>query len=423
MQRAPGAIWQRCRRRWDFWDTSLSARAYFAAVELTAMLVAGVAIIHAHPQVTSSLRLAVLVTLAVGYGVAADRVAMLRRYLQMGSRRAAWTNQTSVWTFSAALVLPLGYAVLVVLALYAHVLLRGWRHKTIRTFRVLFAVATTLIGVYAAAGVAAVSGTRGPLGSDVASNLVGLAQLAAYTGSSLAATMIGLRLLGDRSRLRDAVPSRRAFSVEVTTLLLGAVAAVLITQDLWLSPVVVVLTAVLHRSTMAHELAAAARTDAKTGLLNATAWRERASELLRDAARRGERLAILLIDLDHFKLVNDTYGHLAGDLVLQTVSDVLSGAVRGSDSAGRFGGEEFALALPHIDGPHALAIAERLRLEIARRTAAIDIPVTTSVGLASSPDDAVDLDVLLAKADVALYAAKRAGRDRVRLHGMELSAS
>ena len=174
----------------------------------------------------------------------------------------------------------------------------------------------------------------------------------------------------------------------------------------------------LQRSLMHQQLTAAARTDAKTGLLNAAAWQREADAEVARAQRAGSPLALLLVDVDHFKRVNDSHGHLIGDEVLRALATELRQQVRESDVVGRFGGEEFTVLLPRTDGAGAYRIAERLRASAARLSvAAADatISVTVSIGVAVLGQHGRDLFELLAAADAALYQAKDAGRDRVRV--------
>jgi two-component system cell cycle response regulator len=159
--------------------------------------------------------------------------------------------------------------------------------------------------------------------------------------------------------------------------------------------------------------------DALTGLWN----RGATFDLLRRELSRGERdgksLTVVMADVDHFKHVNDTYGHLAGDVVLREVARRLSSAVRSYDVIGRVGGEEFLVVLPGCALADAVDQAERLRACIQREPAETPdgpIPVTLSLGVAVKPEEAsVGPDSLLRAADAALYRAKRGGRNRVEL--------
>jgi diguanylate cyclase (GGDEF)-like protein len=175
----------------------------------------------------------------------------------------------------------------------------------------------------------------------------------------------------------------------------------------------------LQRSLMHQQLAAAARTDPKTGLLNAAAWQREADAEVAQALRTGAALALLLVDVDHFKRVNDSHGHLIGDEVLRALAAELRQQVRESDVVGRFGGEEFTVLLPRTDASGAYGIAQRLRTSAARLSvAAADacISVTVSIGVAVLGQHGDDLFELLAAADMALYRAKDAGRDQVRVY-------
>ena len=131
-------------------------------------------------------------------------------------------------------------------------------------------------------------------------------------------------------------------------------------------------------------------------------------------------LGLLLLDLDHFKQVNDQRGHAAGDQVLASVGAALRGVLRARDFAGRNGGEEFAVLLPDTGIGAALEIAERVRAAIAEiNVPGTDVPVTASVGVAGFPDHASTLERLERLADAALYVAKRQGRNRVELASAE----
>ena len=164
-------------------------------------------------------------------------------------------------------------------------------------------------------------------------------------------------------------------------------------------------------------------TDVLTGWNNRRYLTVRIGEELARARRDRTRLVCLMLDIDHFKRINDTWGHAAGDAVLRELAQRIEGQVRASDVAARYGGEEFIVLLPNTNVDAAQKLAERIRTEIA--AASIDLPcgesvtVTASIGIAEvAPDpDSNDLktlgDSLIARADVALYAAKSAGRDRV----------
>jgi diguanylate cyclase (GGDEF)-like protein len=158
---------------------------------------------------------------------------------------------------------------------------------------------------------------------------------------------------------------------------------------------------------------ARAATDSLTGLPNRRAVQETLKRMIAQAGRTLAPMSVLLLDLDHFKQINDTYGHDRGDAVLSAVGEVLASALRTSDFVGRNGGEEFVALLPDTGIEGAMEAAEKLRAAIARLTLpGIDRPVTASVGAAVYPHTAADAESLLRLADRALYAAKAGGRNR-----------
>jgi diguanylate cyclase (GGDEF)-like protein len=153
-------------------------------------------------------------------------------------------------------------------------------------------------------------------------------------------------------------------------------------------------------------------TDELTGLANRRHLMAEATREAVRAERTGEPLSALMIDLDHFKRVNDERGHLVGDAVLRAVATTLAGGVRKTDRCARYGGEEFVVLLPSSPKADALAVAEKLRASVAA-LAPGGIGVTVSIGVASLPEDASSAERLFDAADQALLQAKRAGRDRV----------
>ncbi|MBW8733637.1 MAG: GGDEF domain-containing protein [Asticcacaulis sp.] len=161
----------------------------------------------------------------------------------------------------------------------------------------------------------------------------------------------------------------------------------------------------------------AARRDHLTGILNRRGLTERFDELA--GPRRGAfALTVILIDLDHFKVLNDTYGHDRGDHVLNAVAQVIAGSVRAGDLAARWGGEEFIVVCADVDRRSAQKIAEKIRERIQGFDFGIEGGVTASLGVNWSNTAEPDLTQLVAQADIALYAAKAEGRNRVKLRGI-----
>jgi diguanylate cyclase (GGDEF)-like protein len=183
-------------------------------------------------------------------------------------------------------------------------------------------------------------------------------------------------------------------------------------------------TVLLARRFMMHApLVEQSRIDVKTGLLNAVTWEHEANIEVDRAVRTQSPLAVALVDIDHFKVVNDTYGHLVGDRVLRAVVDALRGQLRGYDLAGRFGGEEFIILLPQAREQDAINVAERLRQFVASMEIPIDdepdcmtfVRLTISVGVAALDGEPRELTDLMAGADAALYYAKENGRNKTHV--------
>lgn len=172
---------------------------------------------------------------------------------------------------------------------------------------------------------------------------------------------------------------------------------------------------VMHRARAEHRLRHLATFDALTGLFNRRAFMDLAQRELARCARAKAPWALLLIDLDHFKKVNDRFGHQAGDRLLEAAGAELRRCVRREDLAGRYGGEEFCVLLPGADAGTAAEVGERVREAFAARAlAGLPEEVTASVGVAAVDAQAASgLDAVIARADRALYRAKRAGRNRV----------
>ena len=170
-----------------------------------------------------------------------------------------------------------------------------------------------------------------------------------------------------------------------------------------------------------HILSAA---DWLTGLMNRRTFEERWQGEVARARRYGRPISIAAIDIDYFKQFNDTYGHAAGDMALQSVGRVIRSRIRAGDFAGRMGGEEFVVALPETNSVSAMTMAEHLRLAIAENSIRIsgqrgNVKVTISVGVASWPEHGEEITRLFERADNRLYEAKLAGRDQVKGPGRD----
>ncbi|MBM4446908.1 MAG: PAS domain S-box protein [Chloroflexi bacterium] len=179
---------------------------------------------------------------------------------------------------------------------------------------------------------------------------------------------------------------------------------------------------VTERKQLAQKLADMATHDSLTGLPNRTLLSDRLTMGLALSRRSGNRLAVLMLDLDRFKAINDAMGHSVGDQLLKAVAEQLTGIMRKSDTIARIGGDEFVLVLPQISqANHVTKLAQRI-LDVFRQPFVFDghrLDITTSIGIAIYPEDGKEIESLLKNADAAMYWAKEQGRDTYRFYGGE----
>jgi diguanylate cyclase (GGDEF)-like protein len=411
------------------WTLPARVRSLVLPVELLAL---ALLCLDAQRHVVTRPTLALALALAA-VGVVHTEIVIAVERLR---RRVAGTRHhdlSSVWAFAAALSVPPLLAGLVVLVISTHQWLRAWRPLGVPAYRQIYGTATVVLACQAAWAVLLGLGGQ-PIGllprahGVLASGSAVLAFLAVNIG--LTAAMLGL--VGARSADPPERPAGHLDGalVELATLCLGALAAEALVTDPWQVTLVLAPLLVLHRAVLVRQLEQVANTDSKTGLLTDSAWRLRAAKELRRAERGRTGAAVLILDLDRFKAVNDDHGHLAGDAVLGAVASALRAEVREHDLVGRFGGEEFVVLLPALGREHGRDGGEELRLvaeRIRRRISALSVVVSTptgmltiaglsvSVGGAAYPEHGLGLDGVLEAADGALYAAKRDGRNVVRI--------
>ena len=409
----------RAVRTWPIWDLAPWLRTYIFVVLLADLLAISLAV---RVGLGSGRDLALLAALVA---CAAATIEVIRR---TGDNSGVAKDIQAVWALPVAILLPPVYALLVPILRLA---LAQWRLRRFPLHRRAFTAA--VIGLsYGAASVAFHAITGSPLTSTVEPGnhtsawilAVALAAIVQW-GTNLGLMLPAFKASDPAVRIRDIVLARETVQNDVAEVCV----AVLVTLAIAINPLTIVfalpLVTLLQRSFRHAQLVSASRIDSKTGLLNAGTWeREAATEVAR-AVRTRTPLALALVDIDHFKGVNDTFGHLTGDRALKTIARTFRIFLREYDLIGRFGGEEFALLLPHTDAVDAYGIAERIRQHIAVTPLDVgDLPdgqhvrVTVSLGVAALGPDwgtsgGSQLTDLLAAADRALYQAKRAGRDRV----------
>ncbi|WP_067461103.1 GGDEF domain-containing protein [Actinomadura macra] len=344
---------------------------------------------------------------------------------RLGMPAGVGRDLLSAWWLPVALLLPPVYALLMPVPLQA--LLQFRVRRTLVYRRVLVASALGIAGACASTVFHLV--VSDPLDGpptwlvDAYPGIpaaVGCAALFAVANSALVA--VAAHADNPEGRWRDVLWTRESLLLDVVELCVGMLVAITSAVTLGLLLLALPPVMLLQRSLMHQQLQAAARTDSKTGLLNAATWQREAGTELSRAQRTHDPLALLLIDIDHFKRVNDTHGHLVGDQVLVGVASTLCHQLRDYDVVGRFGGEEFVVLLPGTDTVEACRVAERLRGRVRRLAVPAEegtVAVTVSVGVSLLRTHGEDLIELLASADLALYRAKSSGRDRVCLPALD----
>jgi len=396
-------------RSWAVWSLNRPARCFLLGTELLAAIVLVWALLAEPVTSRALIRLGVLVGLSGVYSAASARVERLGRLLHHD--KVLWANQKSVWVAAALLVAPPGWVGLLVVVLFGQTLLHSIRDKALRPHRTLYTMAASVLGALAAGEVYAVFGAESLASPGKA--LAVITTLGVFTATSLGLVIAGAYLAGRPPHLRVLLPSPAALADEGAALTVGAAAGLVVLLAPSLAPMVLILVAVLHRSALTRHLQAVATTDAKTGLLTSLAWHQRAEQLLQDTSAAGSSAVVLMIDLDHFKTINDTYGHLVGDEVLTAVAQQLTQRLRAGDLLGRFGGEEFIVLLPDTNAAAGHEVAERMRrgLHTIHLEHAPTLCVRASVGAAAYPEHGATLTDVIRTADHTLYTAKDAGRD------------
>ncbi|WP_159944583.1 MULTISPECIES: GGDEF domain-containing protein [unclassified Nocardiopsis] len=404
--------------RWPFLHQPRGLIVYMGLLLSVTLFLCGVAVALYTPTWPDAVTFAALVVCAA-FGVEAIR--------RLGLPAGVSRDLLGAWWFPAILLLPPLYALLLPIPVFVMMQLRSRRALVHR--RVFNATAVALSGFLASltwhgvqggglmAGLSGASDAHETLGS-VTGVLMALLCCTGYTVLNTFIVVLAARMSGGPGQRLRPMWDREALTVDAVELCVGVTVAILAHLSLLLLVIAVPPVLLLQRSLLYNQLQTAARTDPKTGLLNAPTWEQEASvEIARARSSRG-RAAVLIIDIDHFKRVNDNHGHLFGDQVLLGVATTISQQLRQSDLLGRFGGEEFVVLLPGSDTAEAWRAAERLRSQVGCMEIAVDdvpVSITISVGVAVIGDHGNDLVELLTAADLALYRAKETGRNRVCL--------
>ncbi|HVB44365.1 MAG TPA: GGDEF domain-containing protein [Streptosporangiaceae bacterium] len=412
--------WLATVRAWPIWELPRGLVAFIAAV----ILIYSAGVVVAMPGLVTVSGHDVLLLGALLLCIAAT-VELTKR---AGENAGLIRDVYAVWELPLAILLPPVFAMLVPVFRLSLVQLRI---RQTPLYRRVFSAA--MVGLsYGAASLTfhALTGTGLDAGSSPFPHpsiwmlAVAVAAVTQWV-SNTAMLLPAVKGADPAVRIRELLLASENVHNDVAELCV----AVLVTLGIAVSPLTIVFAlpfvTLLQRSVRHAQLLAASRIDSKTGLLNAGTWeREAASEVAR-AVRTRTPLALVLIDVDHFKLVNDVHGHLAGDTALRAIARTFKIFLRDYDLAGRFGGEEFALLLPQTSAADARQIAERMRghieampIGVSADPGAEPVQVTVSIGVAAlgvtwENTTGSQLTDLLAGADSALYQAKNAGRNQV----------
>jgi diguanylate cyclase (GGDEF)-like protein len=405
-------------RDWDWWQLPVTLRAYLGVVDVVAVALIGLAASQTAWRVTDLAKFLLLVgcgliSIAATPRIAYGQGAMVRDFL-------------TVWVLPVAILLPPFYAMVAPIPL---LMLTQWRvHRGVVYRRVFSSAAIGL--AYGAASLLFHAIPASFAGGVLGGGMHALTWTAAVAGCEVVGwvghhmfLVSAVRMSDPTVRVAGLVLDRETLQADFAQVDLG----VLTTVVVGINPVLAVIgvpTVLLARRFMMHaQLLAKSRIDSKTGLLNAGTWESEAAAEISRTMRTQSPLSMALIDIDHFKVVNDTYGHLVGDMALRALGAALREELRDYDVAGRFGGEEFVVLLPQTDEADAVSIAERLRMHIAGMSIPIDddarpgtaVRITVSVGVAALDPAGGELTDLLAAADAALYYAKQTGRNKVHV--------
>jgi diguanylate cyclase (GGDEF)-like protein len=405
-------------RQWAIWSVATPRWIAYALASEVAAVGVTVASLAAEPGSWRDLVwFAALLAMGLTQAEMWRHIERMRRW--MGGQ--VHINLTSIWLLAGVLLLSPGWAALLGPALYLHLWARVWRHVRTRLLhRIAASTAWIVLSCWAASAVLTTTGI-----GTLADTRPGTTHCAAVVLTAavifelvnLVVTATGIYLYTEQRSLTDLVGTWADNALEVLTLCLGGITATVLVYQ----PALVSLTypplLLLHRQVLVKQLGVAVATDEKTGLFTNTTWHHIAIRELDSAERSSRALAIFMVDVDHFKKINDNYGHLAGDTVLRAVATTISQSVRVEDCVGRFGGEEFIVLLPDVAEPDIGKVAERVRSAVNQLAVRIGDHtidgLSVSVGTAMYPADGGTLDRLIHSADTALLHAKRTGRNRV----------
>lgn len=412
-------------RQWALWKLPRASQWYILSVDAIAALVTVLAIRHtlaSDAGVTPSQWTAFWV-LAAASILHLESARGIERRREMAANSSPHANLKGLWVFAGILLLPLSLVIPLVMLAYLYSWFRVYGPAV--AHRKTFSTSTYVLASVAAEAVLRAGGLI-----DAPRIPAGPWSLLLVLGAAAAWWLVNYALVvGAILFATPAVTARRALGdlsnqlVVFAGLGLGVAVAALQSSHPWVVPVLAATVLAMHQALLLPQYQRAARTDVKTGLATPSYWATAVPTELARAQTLRSTVGLLMLDLDRFKYINDTYGHPAGDRALRAVGESVRAEVRQGDLIARVGGDELAVLLPGASEREVLDIAERIRAGLTTLSVTVDTGlgagsttitgVPASFGAAIYPDHADTMDQLVLAADNALLAAKRSGRNRI----------
>ncbi|MDX6291753.1 MAG: hypothetical protein QOH50_828 [Kribbellaceae bacterium] len=411
-------------RQWKLWSLPSPALGYVLGVYAISVMVSALAVASTFFGEGSGVRpseWAAFAVLAVASVLHLESARGIERRREMAANSSPYTNLKSLWVFAGLLLLPLVLVVALVVVSYGYSWIRVYGRSV--AHRKVFSAGTFVLASATSAAVLKAGGLLAEprMPTSLWSLLVVIAAAATWWLVNFALVVGAILLSSQEATARGALGDLADQLVVVAGLGLGIAVAGLQSSYPWVVPVLMVTVLALHRDLLLPQYQRAAATDVKTGLATPSYWASAVPAELARAETLRSTVGLLMLDLDRFKVINDTYGHPAGDRALRAVAECVRSEVRQGDLVARLGGDELAVLLPGATEAEVLEVAERIRARLTglavvvgglERSEVIN-GIPASMGAAVYPDVAATMDQLVLAADNALLTAKRSGRNRI----------